>query len=78
MPRQRGNGCGNITSIKGKKKKPYRVRITVGYEYDEQKEKQVQRVKNLGYFQTRQEAEKALVSYHANPYDLSEKSCLPI
>lgn len=73
MPRQRGNGCGNITRIKGKKKKPYRVRITVGYEYDEQKEKQVQRVKNLGYFQTRQEAEKALVSYHASPYDLSEK-----
>lgn len=37
MPRQRGNGSGNVTRIKGEKKNPYRVRVTVGYEYDEQK-----------------------------------------
>lgn len=64
MPRQRGNGCGNVTRVRNSKN-PYRVRVTVGYEYDEQKGKMVQKVKSLGSFKTRQEAETALVSYHA-------------
>lgn len=72
MPRQRGNGCGNVTRVRNSKN-PYRVRVTVGYEYDEQKGKMVQKVKSLGSFKTRQEAETALVLYHASPYDLSAK-----
>lgn len=68
MPRQRGN----VTRVRNSKN-PYRVRVTVGYEYDEQKGKMVQKVKSLGSFKTRQEAETALVSYHASPYDLSAK-----
>lgn len=54
--------CG--AKNKGEEEKSLSCAYNSGYEYDEQKEKQVQRVKTLGYFQIRQEAEKAFVSYH--------------
>ena len=73
MPKQRGNGSGNVTKLKGKKKKPYRVRITIGYELDALTGKQIQKTKSLGYYQTKAEAEKALADYNTSPYDLSDK-----
>ena len=45
MPRTRGNGSGSVTKIKGKKRNPYRVRVTVGCHYDAEKEKTVQKQK---------------------------------
>lgn len=41
MAKQRGNDSGNISKVKGKKNKPYRVRITVECRYDEEKKKVV-------------------------------------
>lgn len=73
MPRTRGNGSGSVTKIKGKKRNPYRVRVTVGCHYDAEKEKTVQEIKNLGYYPTKAEAEKALADYNSSPYDLSNK-----
>lgn len=72
MGRKRGNGCGGITRVKGRKKQ-YRVRITVRCYYDEDAGRMKQEIKDLGYFRTRQEAEAALVDYNRNPYDLSQK-----
>lgn len=73
MPKIRGNGSGGITRVSGKKKNSYRVRVTVGCHYDDEKGKIVQEIKNLGYYPTRAEAEAALVAYNASPYDLSNK-----
>jgi len=72
MSRIRGNGTGNITKITGRKS-PYRVRVTVGYQFDEETGKTKQELKTIGYFRTRAEAEKALVEYNTSPYDLSAK-----
>ncbi len=61
------NGMGGIYEMKDKKRRnPWRVRVTVGW--DEVTKKQI--VHNVGYFRTRSEALKALVEYNANPYDL--------
>lgn len=65
------NGYGGIHKLKDKKRrKPWRVRITVGYEYDKEKDRQVQKYKTLGYYETRQKAIQALAEYNENPYDL--------
>ena len=62
------NGMGGIYEMKDKKRRnPWRVRVTVGW--DEATKKQI--VHNVGYFRTRAEALKALVEYNANPYDLT-------
>lgn len=70
---RRANKAGSVFKVCGKRRKPWRARVTVGYRVDENGEvKQV--VKDLGYFQTRQEAEVALKSYADNPYDLDTKN----
>ena len=36
------NGYGSVVKLSGKRRKPYQVRKTVGWHYDEAKDKQVQ------------------------------------
>ena len=57
------NGYGNISKLPGKRRKPFRARITTGWD-DEGK----QLYKPIGYFKTRPEAMLALAEYHKNPY----------
>lgn len=60
------NGYGGIVKMKGNRRKPYRVRVTVGYEYDENgHSRQVQRT--LGTYATYEEAAEALTAWHKNP-----------
>lgn len=59
------NGYGAIMKLSGRRRKPYAVRITVGWTDDD---KQIR--KYLGYYKTRQEAMKALADYNENPFDL--------
>lgn len=65
------NSYGSITKLTGKRRKPFMVRITTGWELDEDtmKAKQVQKV--LGYYATRKEAIAALAEYNDDPYDLT-------
>lgn len=65
---RRGNGDGSIFKLGGKRRRPYAVRITVGYT-DEGK----QQYKYVGYYATKTEAKAALNAYMANPYDLMQK-----
>lgn len=66
------NGWGGITKLKGKRRRPYWVRITVGWDVTpEGKAKQL--YKTLGYYETRKDAMMALSSYHQNPIDLVNK-----
>lgn len=51
---------GSVTKLSGKRRNPYMVRITVGYN-----ELGVQKYKVLGYTKTRKEGLELLASYHA-------------
>ena len=58
------NGFGSIVKLSGTRRKPYGVRITVGWKDG----KQVR--KYLGYYKTQPEALLALAEYHKNGYDI--------
>lgn len=63
------NGFGGITKLSGKRRRPYWVRITAGWELSESgKARQIYRT--LGYYATRKEAMLALSDYHNNPLNL--------
>lgn len=63
------NGYGSVDRMKGKRRRPYRVRITEGYEVGEDgKARQIQRT--LGFFATYEEAVEALAAYNQDPVSL--------
>ena len=47
------NGYGSVVKLSGKRRKPYQVRKTVGWHYDEVKDKQVQDMITIGYAATK-------------------------
>ena len=65
------NSYGSIYKMSGNRRNPWRVRITVGWVFDEVLMKNRQIVKDLGCFRTRQEAMKALADYNDNPFDVN-------
>lgn len=71
---RRANGTGHVYKMKDKRRrKPWRVRITVGWELNEETGKAKQVIKNVGYYATRHEAEVALNEYLDDPYNINEK-----
>lgn len=71
---RRANGTGNIYKMKGgKRRKPWRVRVTVGWELNPKTGRCKQNLKTLRYYASRAEAEAALVAYQECPYDLNTK-----
>lgn len=64
------NGFGGITKLSGKRRNPWRARITSGWEIDEKTQKAKQVYTTIGYYPTRQLALQALSDYNTNPYDL--------
>ena len=65
------NSYGSITKYSGKRRKPWVVRLTSGFEYDPAIHKRRQIQKILGCYATREEAIRALADYNDNPYDLN-------
>lgn len=63
---KRPNGNGSITKVKGARRKPYKVTITIGWENNSGK----QIKKCIGYYTTAKEAEKVLVDFNINPFNL--------
>ena len=57
------NGYGSVVKLSGKRRKPYQVRKTVGWHYDEVKDKQVQDMITIGYAATKAEALQMLAEY---------------
>lgn len=55
----------------GKRRKPYMVRKTAGWEYDEKKDKMVQKYLIIGYAATKAEGLQMLADYNRNPFDVS-------
>lgn len=66
---RRGNGEGSIFKLSGKRRKPYAVRITIGYT-DSGK----QQYKYLGYYEKKTDAKTALRNYLVNPYNLEHEN----
>lgn len=64
------NGYGSVHKLPGKRRKPWRVRITKDTVYNEEKDEYKQIYQTIGYYETRQKAMQALAEYHDNPYDL--------
>lgn len=62
------NGYGSVTKMSGKRRKPWRVRVTVGWTPEG---KQI--YKNIGTFATRKEALEALTEWNATPLGKAEK-----
>lgn len=70
---RRANGTGGITKLSGKRRKPWRARVTCGFIFDEKGGKARAKVKLLGDFETRVAAEKALLEYFECPYEIGSK-----
>lgn len=71
------NGYGSIINLGKKRRKPFAVRITVGFEEKGEVNgvKQYrQKYKYIGYFEKRAEALACLVEYNKNPYGVSNKT----
>jgi integrase len=62
------NSYGSVVKLSGKRRKPYAVRLTLGWTDDG---KQIQ--KYISYHAKRSEAIAALANYRENPYDLSTR-----
>jgi len=73
MAGRRANGEGAIIYDK-RRKKPYRVRVTVGWELNKETGKTQQLTDDLGSFKTKGEASRALAEYQKRPFDLKDKN----
>ncbi|MCH5251852.1 MAG: site-specific integrase [Lachnospiraceae bacterium] len=65
------NGFGNVSRLPGNRRKPYRARLTIGYNMDDTG-KRHQQFKTIGYYETREEGIIALANYRQNPYELND------
>ena len=65
------NGYGTVSKISsGKRRKPYRVQITVGYKPNREKGTIIPIRKTIGYARTRDEGKQMLARYHNELFDL--------
>jgi integrase len=63
------NGYGSITKMSGRRRKPWRVRVTAGWTPEGK-----QLYKNVGTYASRSEAMDALAAWNVNPHDNAEKA----
>lgn len=61
------NGYGGVSRLPGKRRRPYRARVTAEWVQGEDG-RRIQRYLTLGYFATQVEAIRALADYNADPY----------
>lgn len=65
------NGYGSVYKLSGKRRNPWCVRITTGWDIDPDTQKVIQIRKILGTYPTQKDALIALADFNANPYDLN-------
>lgn len=65
------NGFGSVHKLTGNRRKPWRARKTVGWDFDPVTRKAKQKYITIGYYTTQKDAIQALADYNANPYDIS-------
>lgn len=66
-------GFGSVSKMKGNRRCPYRVRIQLGYQLDEEKGTCSPIHKIIGYTKTKKDGIKLLQDYHDNPYSFENQ-----
>lgn len=61
------NGYGTVKKMSGNRRRPYMVRKTAGWRYDEAKDKTVQEYITIGYAATRKEGLQMLAEFNQIP-----------
>ena len=61
------NGYGGVSKLPGKRRRPWRVRRTLGWEITPEGQNR-QKTQNIGFYATKAEALAALAAYNAHPY----------
>lgn len=69
MVLRRGNGDGSIFKLSGRRRRPYAVRVTVGWTNEGK-----QKYKYIGYYEKKTDAKQALNKYLTDPTDIVVKS----
>lgn len=69
---KKANGNRSVSKLSGIRRKPYIARVTLGW--DESTGRQIR--KTIGTYVTQKEAQKALIDYLDNPYDLDLSNIL--
>lgn len=64
------NGYGSVYKLSGKRRNPYIVRKTTGWQIDDTTGKAKQMYVTIGYYPTKAAALQALADYNENPYDI--------
>lgn len=64
------NGFGSVKKMSGKRRKPWIVQKTIGWEWDEAKGKNIQKLATIGYAATKAEGIQMLAEYNNNPFDI--------
>lgn len=64
------NGFGSVYKLSGNRRNPWCARKTVGWTFDEVKQKSFPVYQFVGYYPSRKEAMIALADYNKDPYDL--------
>ena len=65
------NGYGGVSKLNGKRRRPWRARITTGWEIDPETKKEKQIYRTRGCYETKQAALKARADYNTNPFETS-------
>ena len=60
------NGTGSIYKLSGKRRNPWIVRVTTGYDKETKEQSRI----TVGYYPSKAAAEKALADYRDDPYDI--------
>lgn len=68
------NNYGNISKLSGKRRRPWRVRKTIGWIINEATGKRKQQFHNIGYYKTRREAVQALAEHNVNPHTIDDNT----
>ena len=64
------NGYGQVYKLKGKRRRPWIVRVTTDWKIDTEKGTYKPILSTIGYFERRDIALQALADYNQNPYDI--------
>ncbi len=64
------NGYGCVKKMSGKRRRPWIVRKTAGWKYNEAKDKLVQQYIIIGYAETKAKGLEMLAEYNQNPFDV--------
>ncbi len=64
------NGYGSVYEVKGNRRKPWRARVTTGWELNKETGNLKQELKIIGSYATKREAVDALAKYNTEKYNL--------